>query len=529
MLSRLASFAALFCLLLPLVSVRGEVQLQITDFDSACGQPGHNCRGAFQRAFEAAAKAGGGSVFLPAGHFLVDFPEVANDVQTGRLIAAGSLISVPPKVTLRGHLDNQGVPDSTIESKITSIPVFVFAGASYSGMKDLHLSFTGLTPTRFPYGDVDLLRALGFRPTFPYQDQMSGGNYEMFAFAMLFDSEHCDFENLVFDSLTHDNQHVFGFAFNVKGKEIVTSGGAGGLAALADGNRFSGIRIYDDVMGLLISGQENLVIANITADRRGSATNIAPGHVIYFTGSNRFGSDGKPTVLMSRSVQVTNISEGPHTYSNVHSLGTLAVKYVDGGTFEHIVSQHPAGLIQTLFAVKNVAFTNLSWSSDVTLCDGPAEACGAPVINSVVSKPGEPAIENLRFTNISLKSTRDPLTTTLTGKMLEVDGLRIETPPVFRKTANQAAPYSALGIKEASDVTIRNFVYVPLLTSLDTTARYNQPFVCWGSCMDIKADVKIRWPKNIALPAAGHPAMESGIQLDKPGSNNSVTSTTEIY
>ena len=104
--------------------------------------------------------------------------------------------------------------------------------------------------------------------------------------------------------------------------------------------------------------------------------------------------------------------------------------------------------------------------------------------------------------------------------------MRIEAPPVFRKTANQAAPYSALGIKEASDVTVRNFVYVPLLVSVDATARYNQPFVCWGSCVNVKADVKIRWPKNVALPTAGHPATKSGIQLDKPGSNNSVTSAT---
>jgi hypothetical protein len=510
-----------------LVALKGEVQLNIKDFDPACGQPDHNCRGAFQKAFQTAAKAGGGALHLPAGTFPVDFPELSNDSQAGRPFSGESLISVPPRVIVQGHVDASGAPDSIIEWKIASMPVFIFASASGSGMKDLHLRFTGLTPTRFPYGDIALLRALGFKPTFPHQAQMSGGNYEMFSFAMLFDSEHCVFENLVFDSATHDNQHVFGFAFNVKGKGVSVAGGGGGLKTTADGNRFSGIRLLDDVMGLLISGQENLVVENVTADRRGSSANIAPGHVLYFTGSNLFGPDGKATVIMSRNVKVTNISEGPDTYSNIHALGTLAIKYVDGGTFEHITSQHPVGLIQTLFAVRNLAFTDLTWSTIATVCDEPADSCGTPVINSVVSKPGEPPIENLRFSNITLKSTRDPLTTNLTGTMIEVDGIRIETPPAFKKTANLSTPYSVLGIKEASGVAVKNFAYIPILTSFDADAKYNQPFVCWGTCVNVKADVTIKWPKNVPVPAAGHRAITSGIQLDKPGSNNTVVSRTE--
>jgi hypothetical protein len=521
------AMASMCCAVFAVVSLGGEVQLNITDLDPACGQPDHNCRGAFQKAFEAAAKSGGATVHLPAGTFPVDFPELSNDVRAGRPFGSESLISVPPRVTVQGHVDASGVPDTVIEWKIASMPVFVFAGASGSGMKDLHLRFTGSTPTNFPYGDIALLRALGYKATFPHQSQMSGGNYEMFSFAMLFDSEHCVFENLVFDSANHDNQHVFGFALNVKGKGVVAAGGGGGLNATADGNRFSGIQVLDDVMGLLISGQENLVVENITADRRGSSANIAPGHVVYFTGSNLFGPDGKATVIMSRNVTVTNITEGPHTYSNIHALGTLAIKYVDGGTFGHIISQHPVGLIQTLLAVRNLTFTDLSWSTDATICDEPADSCGVPVINSVVSKLGEPPIENLRFTNIALKSTREPLTTNLTGTMIDIDGIRIETPPVFRKTANLSAPFSVLGIKEASGVTVKNFVYVPLLTSLDADAKYNQPFVCWGSCANVKADVTVKWPGNLPMPAAGHRSVTSGFQFDKPGSNNSVVSRTE--
>jgi hypothetical protein len=515
------------CSVFGAASPRGEVQFNLTDFDAACGQADHNCRGAFQKAFEALKKSGGGTVQLPAGIFSIDFPELSNDARAGRPFGSESLLSVPSGVTIQGHVDASGDPDTIIEWKIASMPVFVFAGASGSGMKDLHLRFTGSMPTSFPYGDMALLRALGYKPTFPHQAQMSGGNYEMFSFAMLFDSEHCDFENLIFDSATHDNQHVFGLAFNVKGKGVSVAGGGGGLNATADGNRFSGIKVFDDVMGLLISGQENLVVENVTADRRGSAANIAPGHVVYFTGSNLFGPDGKATVIMSRNVRVTNISEGLHTYSNAHALGTLAVKYIDGGTFEHIVSQHPAGLIQTLFAVKNLTFTDMNWSTDASICEEPADYCGTPVINSVVSKPDEPQTENLRFTNISLKSTREPLTTNLTGTTIDIDGIRIETPPVFRKTANLGAPYSVLGVKEASGVTVKNFVYVPLLTALDEGAKYNQPFVCWGSCSNVKADVTVKWPGSVPAAPAGHRLVTSGIQFDKPGANNSIVSRTE--
>jgi hypothetical protein len=527
MLRRRLALVSMCCSVFAVASLRGEVQLNLKDFDPACGQLDHNCRGAFQKAFEAAAKSGGATLHLPAGTFPVDFPELSNDVRAARPFGSESLISVPPRVTVQGHVDGAGAPDTIIEWRISSMPVFIFAGASGSGMRDLHLRFTGNTPNSFPYGDIALLRALGYRPTFPQQAQMSGGNYEMFSFAMLFDSERCVFENLVFDSANHDNQHVFGFALNVKGKGVVVAGGGGGLNATADGNRFSGIRVLDDVMGLLISGQENLVVENVTADRRGSSANIAPGHVLYFTGSNLFGPDGKATVIMSRNVRVTSISEGPHTYSNIHAMGTLAIKYIDGGTFEHIASQHPVGLIQTLFAVRNLTFTDLSWSTDATICNEPGDSCGTPVINSVVSKPGEPPIENLRFTNIALKSTNEPLTTNLTGTMIDIDGIRIETPPMFRKSANLSAPYSVLGVKEASGVTVKNFVYVPLLTSLDAGAKYNQPFVCWGSCANVKADVTVKWPGSVPAAPAGHRLVTSGIQFDKPDANNSVVSRME--
>lgn len=517
----------LLAMMLPMALRSGESTFAIADFDPACGQRGHNCRMAFQKAFEAARKAGGGTLRLPAGTFSIDFPEVAQDVPSGRPLDAGSLLVVPPRVVVQGHLDAGGAPDSIIEWRISSMPVFVFSNASGSGMRDLHIRFTGTTPAVYPYGDIALLRALGLRPTFNGANQMSGGNYEMFSFALLLDSGHCVFDNLVFDSAVHDNRNVFGFAFNVKGGGVVVAGGGGGLTTTVEGNRFSHIQLSDYVMGLLLAAQQDVVIEDITADRRGSTTGIAPGHVIYFTGSNLFGPDGKATVGLSKNVKVTNVSEGPHTWSNSNSLGTLAVKYIDGGTFEHIVSRHPLGLIQSLNTVKNLTFNDLHWSGESSPCAENAHYCGSPVIESVLSKPGEPPIENLRFTNISLKSTVESITTNLTGKTIEVDGLTIECSPEFRKTPYQQAPYGVLGMKEVSGANIRNFVYSPVLTSLDPAARYNQPFVCWGSCTDVKADVKIIWPRSVPAPAAGHPAVTSGIQFDKPGNRNSIVSHRE--
>jgi hypothetical protein len=526
MFSRRIALVSIFCSLA--ASLKANVVLNIKDFDSGCGQPQHNCRSAFQKAFEAAAKANGGTLRLPEGTFFVDFPEVSNDVKAGKPLQPGSLISVPPHVMVEGHVDTNGNPDTIIEWKITSIPVFLFASASYSGMNNLHLRFTGTLPANFPYGDIAVLRALRYTPTFPHQGQMSGGNYEMSTFALIFDSEHCDFENLVFDSATHDNQHAFGIGFNVKGKGVVVAGGAGGISAPADGNRFSGIKLFDFVMGFLIGAQENLEVDNVLGDRRGSTLNIAPGHVIYFTPSDRFSPEGKATLIMSRNVRVTNVSEGPHTISNVHSLGTLAIKDIDGGTFEHISSQHPVGLIQTFVAVKNLVFNDLNWSTDAAICDEPADACGTPVINSLVSGPGEPPIENIRFTNIKLISKHDPISINVTGNMIAMDGITIETPPIFKKTPSQSAPGSIFGVKEASSVTIANFTYIPVLVSIDPGAKYNQPFACWGACTNVKVDVTVKWPKGVPLPPPGHHVVTSGIQFDKPGANNSIASRTDV-
>ena len=66
----------------------------LTDFDPVCGQPQHNCRAAFQKAFDAAAKTGGGTVNLPAGTFFVDFPEIPVDRASSPLLQKASFVTV---------------------------------------------------------------------------------------------------------------------------------------------------------------------------------------------------------------------------------------------------------------------------------------------------------------------------------------------------------------------------------------------------------------------------------------------------
>ena len=509
-----------------LASSSGAGTLRLADFDADCGQPQHNCRTAFQKAFDAAQKAGGGTLRLPAGTFSVDFPEVSNDVSSGRPLQKSSFMMVPSNVTIEGHANAAGMPDTTIEWKTTSIPVFVFANASSSGITNVHFRFTGTAPARYPYGDVALLRALGFNPTFPHQNQMSGGNYEMSSVVMLFGSEHCTFSNIVFDSATHDNQHVFGFAFEVKGKGLVTAGFGGGLSDTAADNRFSNIKIYDFVMGLMVAGQENLLIENVTGDRRGSTSAIAPGHLIYLTGTALFDTKGIVKRTSNKNVTVRNIQEGSATYDNSQALGTLAVKSVNGGSFQSVISHHPAGLIQTLQADQNLQFDDLQWFGDRNYCaEGGERFCATPVIESAASTAEDPPMQSLTFRNVLVQSTVREVSVNLIGSDITVDGLTIRTLPGFRK--DQTSPASVLSLRQASNARVTNYNYVPVIASFDAGVKYNQPFVCWGACSNVHADVTVKWPKSVAVPKAAERAITSGFQTRKDGDGNTVTSHVE--
>ncbi len=490
----------------------------IQDLDSNCGQPGYNCRAAFQNAFNMFAAAGGGTLTLPAGTYFVDFPELAQNVTSAPWFTAGSLIAVPPNTTIQGHLNATGVPDSVIQWQSTSAPIFTFAKASNSSMKNLRVTFVGTTATNFPYGDVVLLRALGYNATYPHQNTMSGGNYEMFTFAMVFDSDNTLFNNITFDSATRDNNHVTGSVINVKGKGVVLGGG-GGLTALANGNQISNILISNYLNGFTVSGQNAFTMSNISGDWRGSNAGGGPGHLIYTTDTYDIDPNGNLiAIIPSTNVTLQNISEGPNTFDNTNAGGTLAIKCINGGVVNNITSQHPVGLIQTLYEDVNVTFSNMTWSSNYDLCANYPNNCAGPIIYSTGSSSQAFPIQNLTFNNVNLTSTVTPISVLLMGDGLTVNGMNIKTPPIF--LPNQVAKTAVLGLKATAQANVTNFTYTPLITSFDPNGNYNNPLVGWNPTSNVTAQVNINWPSSIPVPT-GKSIISSGFQT----ANNNKLST----
>lgn len=491
----------------------------VQDLDPACGQPDHNCRTAIQNAFSMFAQAGGGTLTFPAGTFLIDFPELAQNTASGAWFSASDLLVVPPNTIIRGHVDTNNVPNTVLQWRSTSVPIFVFARASHSGLQNLHAQFIGSTPALFPYGDVMLLKVLGYPTTYPHQVEISGSLAEMFTFAFVFDSDYTNFKNLVFDSATHDNNHIIGSAINLKGKGVIVNGG-GGLTDSATGNTITNIHLYDFLGGMTISGQSGLRVNTVSADRRGSSGVGAPGHLLYLTDSIQFSSNGTAVAdVQNTNVTVENITEGPDTYSNANSGGTLAIKSVNGGLVSNVNSQHPEGLIETLFQDQNVTFSNMTWKSSYDLCAQVPANCNAPIIYSSETDTQFSPLQNLTFKNISLTSTVTPITALLMGDGITVNGFSITTPPTF--LSGQTWINAVLAVKATSSATITNYTYTPLITSYNPATKYNDPFMAWHASSNVHAAVTIDWPSSVPLPQGAPPIIASGYQ--DANSNNSVT------
>jgi hypothetical protein len=223
---------------------------------------------------------------------------------------------------------------------------------------------------------------------------------------------------------------------------------------------------------------------------------------------------------------VRNIREGAKTYSNLQALGTLAVKSVDGGVFQMVESQHPAGIIQTLQSDQNLRFEDIRWISDKDYCaEGGQRYCATPVIESAASVEGDPPMRGLSFHNVRVESAAREISVNLLGADVTVDGFSIRTRPTFRK--DQTAPGAVFSLRDTSNARITNFTYIPVLDSFDRTAKYNQPFVCWGACSNVHADVTVKWPKAVPVPPQSERVISPGFQVHKDGDNNSVTSHVE--
>ena len=500
----------------------------LSSFDPQCGTvAGYNCRGAFQAAFAALSSAGGGTLQLPAATLFVDFPDVSNNQTWGVTLTQSKLIVVPPNTSIVGSTNPDGTPATTIQWSISSIPIFIFDKASNSSMSNIHGVFVGVQPAYYPYGDVVLLKALGYNPTFPHLNQMSGSNAEMSALIYQFDSDNCSFNNFVVESANKDNGHIISFVFNIKGKGVVSTNG-GGLTDLASGNSITNITLRDILFGLLVSGQANMTMTGISSDWRGSVTGIAPGHLIYVTAQNVFDANANITsVVNSTNMLIEGVTEGPDTYSNVVAGGTLAIKGVNGGTINNFTSSHPEGLIQTIYADQNLTFSNMTWTSNYDLCGNVPSNCATPAIYSTASAAPYLPLQNLTFQNISITSSITPTNIVLMGDNLQVQGVSITTPPTF--LPNQTATNGILNIKGVNGGTVTGYSYYPVVSSYSKTTYYNKPFVGWGQCTNISANLVTNWPSAVTMPAANAQIFATGFQNTAANANNSAVETIVTY
>jgi hypothetical protein len=493
-------------------------------FDPSCGQPGYNCQSAFQIAFATLAQAGGGTLQVPAGTFTINFPGVIQNVIGGATLSRNNLIVVPPNTTIQGHVAADGTSDSIIEWQITSIPVFIFDRASNSGMHNLHLRFTGTTAAAYPFGDVAMLTALGYNPAFPHGNMMSGGNSDLFTFAFVFDSDNCTFDHLLFDSATQDNAHIYNMAINVKGKGVITTNG-GGLTQLAESNRITNVQVNDFNNAFLICGQDNFLMQNVSADRRGSIASIAPGHLLYTSGTLQYDMSANMTgALLSTNMMLRNLIEGPDTYSNAVAGGTLSLKFLNGAQVSSIISQHPEGLIQTIYVDQNVTFSNMNWTSNYALCTNVPGNCSTPAIYTTASPSDLPATQNLTFQNITLVSTASPASVMLMGNNVQVRGMNITTLPNL--LPGQTATSAILSLKQSTNAVITGYTYTPVLTSYTSGQQYNTPFTGWSPTSNVSAAVTIKWPKTVTRPTTG--SIVTPIFQSSGGTYNNFVTTTFV-
>jgi hypothetical protein len=254
-------------------------------------------------------------------------------------------------------------------------------------------------------------------------------------------------------------------------------------------------------MGFLVSGQRNAIIQNITADRRGSSLVIAPGHVLYVATQVQSDASGKVTQLLNTNMTINNIIEGPDTYSNIQSGGTLALKGIIGAQISNINSQHPEGLIQSIYEDQNITFSNMTWASNYPLCTYVPANCNTEIIYTVPTPAGETPTKNLTFNNTSITSTVKPISLKLMGDNLVVNGMNIQTPPIF--LPGQTNTSAALQISNTAKATVLNYSYTPLITSYTPLGKYNTPLTAWNTSTNVNANLTVYWPQLIALPKSG--------------------------
>ena len=563
----------------------GAATVTLQSFGATANNPQINSRRAFQQALAALASQGGGTLHIPRGDYYLDFPDIANDLDPNeastRPVMAQSpldkskLIVIPTNVMIEGETDAAGSPVTRIHWKATSFPIFSLINSSHSGIKSISLVFDGTQPHFFTWRTEQYLAAMGI-------NTKADPFYELSAVIYAYGAEGTLFENLTFASgAKHpDNEHTFAFGIVAKGKSPITQPGrdatlrlpmgsqipSGGLSELASGNTFRSLRFSDFVMGILASGQYSPVFDNISGDNRGSwyrsfdpnhetgtsPTHIGPpGHLIYITGQNTFnlvkspqfpqGHDEIHSVMRNQNLVIRNIKEGPHTYSNFNSLGTFALKFIEGGVIENVQSHHPSGLIVSMADAHHLTLQNLTWSTDQDICSDPDSArnCHHPAIALI---PQAGAGENgfndyITFKNVKLSSTRWASVIEVTSahppgpqnSHIDFEGLTIESTAKFH--SGQTAPEGLITL-QAVDSTLSNVTYTPILANISPQDKLNTAVVVRSGSSNVKVDVGIHNP--VDHPDAYAQVRRTVVDEHQPGkesvglNNRSVITSHEV-
>jgi hypothetical protein len=527
------------------VAHASHVVADLSLFGARPNDPGMNSRYPIQQALEKLKRLGGGTLSIPAGDYYLYFPDVASDIdprdptkkallQQNKL-EKWKLVLVPPGVIVKGTLDETGHPITRIHWNATSIPLFSFVGADGAGAVDLSFIFDGLQPQFFPWTQEDFLEVVG------YQSRWLGGPYELSTVIYTIGSGNLRFENLFFQSSKKpaDNEHTFAFGIVSKGRSPVpqpdeksfeklpfgTRFPGGGLSECVSNTVFRSLHFQHYVMGILASGQCAAVFDHIEGSFRGSwyrsfdpshdtgpqIKDIGPpGHLVYLTFQNAYdversldAPNGRMefrSTTRNKDVRLRNIDEGPETLSNVNSLGTLALKNMQGGRVADVVSHHPAGLLQSIVDAHDVQFENLIWSSDRDICDAAhaAMACGVPVVTlePAPANSGTQYNSGLEFKNITLRGPRRSVMFKISeesgnaplSRSIAVDGLTVEINPAF--THESAAPQGVITVRSV-DTHFTNVRLLGLIPSDATEDRLNYPALIQSRSQDTTLEVTI--------------------------------------
>jgi hypothetical protein len=217
--------------------------------------------------------------------------------------------------------------------------------------------------------------------------------------------------------------------------------------------------------------------------------------------------------------------------SNVNSLGTLALKNMQGGLVTNVVSQHPAGLIQSMIDAHDVRLETLVWTSDRDICAERQDPtyCGIPVITL------EPGPENsdmqfssgVQFKNVKLQSPHCPWAFNISeesgrlplSRNITVDGLTIKCSPVF--APGQGSPRGIITLRSIA-TRLTNVHYIPQFPTDTIADRQDYPAVIRARSRDTVVKIVIDAVAEAGNGAAAYKCVieDQRNQSPAPGTNN---------